>query len=417
MLKHTGKRRWLETILAVVAAMLLVGNAVAAQLEDGKTYRLEEGDVVEDDLYVAAEEIFIYGTVHGDLVAAGGTVHVNGTVDEDAILAGADVQVNGQVKDDARIAGASVQVHGTINDDLFVAGGGGEFAFPINLNGRSISPGVTVGEGSEIGGDVFIGAGEGVFEGTVAGDLNASGQIVTLAGTVNQNANLAGQQVHVRHNAQVDGTLAYQSPQEAEIPEDVAANVEYTQTTPQAEGDEQAEEGLASIVLGWLIRTAFVLAGFALLGWLVWKFAPGAVTRPTGALEAQPGKAALYGLVVTLLFTLIPLASIVLVLLLGIFWGWFPGMAMAIFLFSLIALFWVLSPVFTGMWVGRKVMTALGKDVGTLSALLAGMLLLGLVGRIPVLGWIIYLVSFVLALGGLVLLARQRQDRSVPGAA
>jgi len=156
-----------------------------------------------------------------------------------------------------------------------------------------------------------------------------------------------------------------------------------------------------------------LLVGFALLAWLVLRFAPNLLTRPANAIAARPVKAGLYGLLAAVLFIFIPLASVLLVLLMVLFWGWFLGLVLGLFLFGALALVWFLSPLLTGLWLGQRQSAALGRAQNNLPALLLGVLLLALLGRIPILGWLVYLVSFLFALGGLILSRPPEDDETL----
>jgi hypothetical protein len=214
---------------------------------------------------------------------------------------------------------------------------------------------------------------------------------------VGQDARLYTGDLEVADSAQVAGTLSYSSEQQQAIPEGAAADVEYT---PPA---QEVQPSPANTFVSWLIRTVLILVGFALLGWLLLRFAPTWLTRPANAIAARPGKAGLYGLLATLLFIVIPLASILLVVLMILFWGWFPGIVLGLFLFGTLALIWFLSPLVTGLWLGRQLNLALGRAPDYLPFLIGGVLILALLGRIPILGWLVYLASFIIALGGLIL--------------
>ncbi|HEY7712235.1 MAG TPA: hypothetical protein VIG57_19645, partial [Candidatus Entotheonella sp.] len=127
----TGIHPWrivILTSIALISYAFYPGHAWAAEVRggegDGDIFRLPAGEVINDDLVVAAGEIFIDGMVEGDLVAAGGYIEVNGHVTGDVLVAGGGIVVNGRIDDDARIAGGGVTLAGSIGDDLFVAGGG-----------------------------------------------------------------------------------------------------------------------------------------------------------------------------------------------------------------------------------------------------------------------------------------------------
>ncbi|HMQ54756.1 MAG TPA: hypothetical protein PKE64_09365 [Anaerolineae bacterium] len=75
-------------------------------------------------------------------------------------------------------------------------------------------------------------------------------------------------------------------------------------------------------------------------------------------------------------------------------------------MFGTLVLIWFLSPLVTGLWLGRHLNLALGRAPDYLPILIGGVLILALLGRVPLLGWLVYLVSFIFALGGLLLARR-----------
>jgi hypothetical protein len=395
------RQGWIVVVLVGLLIGVLTGSATAAEIVGGETYRLPAGEVIEDDLYVGASEIYIDGTIEGDLIAAGGYIEINGTVTGDAIVAGGGIKLNGEVQDDVRAAGAGIEVMGTIGDDFVAAAGGGPgFMIPIQFEGQTVEPGIHLADNAQVGGDALLAGGTGDVAGTINGELQAGMGQVSLAGQVGEDARLYAGTVTIAETAQVAETLFYSSEEQTTIPPGVAADVEYAPPPQQTPPDP------ASVFLGWLIRTVLILAGFALLGWLLLRFVPSWLAQPANALAANPGKAGLYGLLATLAFIVLPLASILLVALMVLFWGWFPGIVLGLFLFGTLALIWFLSPLVTGLWLGRQLNLALGRAPDYLPILIGGILLLALLGRVPILGWLVYLVSFIFALGGLLLARR-----------
>ena len=116
---------------------------------------------------------------------------------------------------------------------------------------------------------------------------------------------------------------------------------------------------------------------------------------------------------------LLPVA-IVLGILFAIFWGWTGATAIALLILGAIGLLWILSPLLAGYWLGR-LLAARGYVSGRLLAMLAGVLLIVLVARlvtvVPCIGVltasVIYLLSFVMALGGLILARRQQAQAAM----
>ncbi len=410
MNRFNKARFWLTVALGVALSVAMTQTARAAVFAGTDVYRLAADQVITDDLYVSASEIYIDGTVKGDLIAAGRTIVINGTVTGDAMLAGANIQMNGRVAGDMRAAGAEVDVAGTIGEDLIAAGGGGTM-IPFVAGNQPLAPGVHLSDSARIGGDAVLGGGSGSIGGTIAGKLWLGMGTATLAAKVAGDAAIASQSIDVANTAAIGGTVHYTTNAANPALEAIAKTAVYTPPTP-----EQRPDPLATL-LAWLLRTALVLAGFALLAWLIMRLAPRLLTSPASTLAAQPGRAGLYGLLAALLFIFLPLASALLMFVMVLFWGWFPGVVLGLALFSVLAMLWFLSPLITGLWLGRRLAVAFGRQANDLAALLGGVLLLAVLGRIPFVGWLVSLVSFVLALGALIVVRRAgKDDRAVPQA-
>jgi hypothetical protein len=388
---------------ALVVVLLLSGTAAAAQFESGEVYRLEPGEVVEDDLYVTGNQVIIDGTVQGDLIAAGNVIEINGTVEEDAILAAGGIIINGTVQDDIRMAAGGIELAGTVGDDVVMAAGGGNTPMPAQFNEQPIPQGITMAERAVVGGDAVIGGAEGTIDGTIENDLYVGMAQFTLAAEVGGDAQIESDFISVLDEASVAGTLRYTSDERATIPAGVAEDVNYNAT---ADEDPTLQQQLVS----WLVRTALILVGFALLGWLTLRFAPRLLTRPASTINNKPVAVGLAGFAAAILFIFIPLASALLVFLMVVFGGWFPGLVLGIFLFGSLALLWFLSPLVTGLWIGKRVTALLGRQSSNISALLTGVVLLVLPGGVPILGWFVYLLSFIFAIGSLIVLASRVQQ-------
>lgn len=155
--------------------------------------------------------------------------------------------------------------------------------------------------------------------------------------------------------------------------------------------------------LGGLVALGLRLIGFMLLALLLLRFVPDSIGKPAGALAARPVNAVLYGLVVAVSFVLIPIATLVIAGLLGVFMGGLAGVMAAVLVFALFTLIWILSPLVTGLWLGQRLNTVTGREQGDPVGLIGGILLLATLSAIPLAGWVIALASFLLALGGLLL--------------
>jgi cytoskeletal protein CcmA (bactofilin family) len=404
--------------LAGVLVVLVTGTAIGAEVVGGdEIYVLPTGEVISDDLYVTAGQVLIEGTVEGDLVAAGGFVEVSGVIMGDVFAAGGGVVISGVVQDDARLAGGGILVSGSIGDDLFAAGGGGPGLglmpwAPWTVEGRSVPQGVQVAGGATIGGDSYLAGGSGSLAGSVGGDLYAAMRTFTFSGQVAGDASLTADNLTISPNSRVQGTLHYSTDEALTVPAEVAASVD---AEPWADDAARTARSSLRSFLWWMVRTALIVVGLGLLGWLLLALAPNSLRRPVQALETEPVESGIYGMMVAVL--VVPLSA-ALVFLAGLFWGWFPGGVVTFaFLFGLFGLIWLISPVITGLWLGRKLFDLLGWRGGDLPALLTGIALIVLtarvLGQIPCAGALVYLVlyllSFALAVGAWIVARRQSE--------
>lgn len=392
----------LTTVITVIAALLIVIPAQAAEIVNTEeVYRLAAGQEIDDDLIVTAQEIYIDGTVRGDLLAVGGFVEINGTVEGDLLALAAEVRINGTVADDVRTLSAGLIINGKVGDALLAGAGGGQSGAAgfASFDGRSIQQGVEIGRDATIGGDMIIGAGSVMLAGTIAEDLLVGTNLMDLRGSVAGDARLIADRLELVDTARVAGQLTYSTPAEMSIPAQVAGSVRF-------EPQPIPEVSPGPTLLDYTVRLLLILAGCLLLGWLLLRFSPRTLERPADAITEHPGRALLYGLVATLLLFIVPIISGLIIAAVIFFWGWLPGIMLMLFLTAALVLAWTLSPLITGLWLGQTIFRSLDRPVNRMVALLLGVAAIVLFSFIPTIGWLIYLASFLFALGGSLMVGR-----------
>ena len=154
------KQKFLSVfLLAALLALTLITPARAFDGRSGDRVVIGADEVVEDDLYVAAEEFVLDGTVNGDVIVFARNVTINGRVDGDLFAAAQTVAVNGEVTGATRIAG-SVLFAGdkaSIGGDVVGAG--------YSFEGQ---------EGSAIGRDLVFAGGQILLASDVARNVQAA---------------------------------------------------------------------------------------------------------------------------------------------------------------------------------------------------------------------------------------------------
>lgn len=84
--------------LITLLALTFATPAYAFDGRSGENVVIKSNEVIEDDVYVTANNFVLDGTVKGDLVVFGETITINGTVDGDLMAAGQTVIINGRLR-------------------------------------------------------------------------------------------------------------------------------------------------------------------------------------------------------------------------------------------------------------------------------------------------------------------------------
>src|SRR3989344_3052 len=356
--------------LTVLTPFIAFGSTFNA----GETYLLPVGQVITGDLYAAGGNISIGGNVSEDVVAAGGVIAISGNIGRDLIAAGGNIDVLGGVGDDVRIAGGDLVLGGKIGGDLIVGGGS-----------------VRVLSGAVINGDVRVGAGSLIFEGTAVGSIEVAGGEVIFNGTARKNVSAKVGKLTVGENANIAGNLSYASEDDAKISE--SAKIGGTVTKEAVTRPNTADiKGAMAGIMG--VFSLFMLITILITALIIVKFLPRFSNKAYGYARNHFGRSLVAGFAG---LVLIPIAGIVLlVTLLGSFFG-------VVTLFGYIILI-IFAKVYSGIFFGgffNKYILKKDSDINWQSTFI-GVVLLSLICIIPVVGLVIAGISFLVAFGALI---------------
>lgn len=421
--------------LVVLSTFVFVPSAMAFDGRSSEKILIPEDEVINDDLYLGGSEVIVEGTINGDLMAAGQTVIINGKVTGDLFVAGNSVTINGEVGDDVFVAATAVTFgpSARIADDVFSGGAS-----------------VETRAGSQIGGSLLVGAGQGLVGGVVDENLLSGTANLRLEGTVGGDATIA---VGSSQNgfspssfsgpnsppmpgvpagltfgpeAKVNGALEYTSREAVDIRSTITTNVVHKLPPMDQElSQEIARRTATTSVLFDLVRRMLALIFIGLLvAWL----APRWITRTAEMIKSRPLPSLGIGFVglvaspvvfVTALGTIILLAIVFGLLSLGSLTGLtlltgFPllGLAFVAFLFVVSYLCQSVVAYLAGQWILNKVRPEWNGKIYW--PLLIGLVLFALLFAIPVLGG---LLQFLVVLAGLgAILSLMLQNSSKPTA-
>jgi cytoskeletal protein CcmA (bactofilin family) len=433
--KRRGRRRLLLLALVLaLAGLFAAAPARAADTRSGDQVVIGRSEVINDDLYVAANSVTVDGTINGDLVAVGSQITINGTVKGDVLAAAQGIAINGTVNDDVRAAGQAI-----------VLGPSARVAGDLAIGGLSLESKA----GSLVQGDLLIGAYQALLAGQIGRNIWGGMDRAELHGSVGGNLDIAvsgddsvsGMQftpvgpvaiptVHpkltVADSARVGGRLVYESSAEATIAPaaQIAGGVAYNRLTAA----QPAVPAPSIPGLPYLRR----LVGLLLIGLLLLWLAPAWTRRLADSVEAQPLPDLGWGLVAFVGFVAAVAAILVLTIVLAIALGFLMLgglvalivglglLANAALVIGYIAFVGYVAAIvvafMAGRWLLRKTQPAWAEQ--PIVPLALGLIVYVALTAIPWLGTLIGLLVTLLALGALwdwgrVTIGRQR-PRATP---
>ena len=319
-------------VLAALLALTFSTPAYAFDGRGGDRVFVEKGEVINDDLYVGAQEFVLDGTVNGDLIVFAQNITINGKVDGDLMAAAQSVVVNGEVTGSIRMAGSILLVgeKARIGTDVVSAGYSLE-----SKQGSSIGQDLVYGVGQILlAGDVArnVQVGTGAFElrGNVEGDVNADvgnadqGRAGPPPAMFMPQSPIAAPNVKpgltIAPSATVAGNLKYTQSKEVTIPAGVVSG-KVTRTAPSSNANAPREETSAQKITKWgldFIRNSITLVLIGML--LLWLF-PFFIRGLSDQLQSKPLPSLGWGVVTWAAFFFALLLIIAATAIAGILFG------------------------------------------------------------------------------------------------
>ncbi len=321
-------------VLFVLLTLTFVTPAYAFDGRSGDKVIIQAGDVINDDLYVGANEFDLEGTVNGDVVAFGQMVTINGTVNGDLIAGAQTVVVNGTVTGNIRMAGSVLFVgeKAKIGSDIVSAG--------YSLEVR---------KGSAIGRDLVYAGGQILLAGDVTRnalaatgsfeiDGNVGGNVKAEVGEADQSQGepppsvfmpqstiptpLVKPGLTIDPSAKIGGNLEYTQTRDLAFPAGVVSGkITRTEPPPPDQTQPIVEETAAQKTVRWTFDFVRSLVTLILIGlFLLWLF-PLFVKGMSDKLQAKPWHSLGWGVVSYAAFFFAILLIIFVMILAGLLFG------------------------------------------------------------------------------------------------
>lgn len=370
----TEVRAYLLPILMGFVVLLLPDSRLLAQ---------DFGEVVnkhgqfEDNVFVAGRTISVDAEVKGDVVSFGRDVVIAGLVLGDILAAARTITVEGSVQGDVRMAGKSLSNVSLIAGDVMAAGIDVELQADSEINGMAWLAGEQLG-----------------VDGSVGRDLLARGRRITVSGRIAGNADLAGEVITISSSARIGGDLIYRSLSEAKI--EPGAEILGDTIFIRSDGPKELVDRM--FASGSALGLAF-FAGLFLLGTLQTLLFPSSFTAASRRLS-RPWAAIGLGLALLIVVPITMVLTGITVI----------GIPITIFLAALFVIALFLGFLIAAGALGRLCARFVGRNAdisfwARVAALAVGLLLLAIVGFIPVVGVLVFVLALMFGLGALCLQA------------
>ncbi|HEY7818311.1 MAG TPA: polymer-forming cytoskeletal protein, partial [Vicinamibacteria bacterium] len=354
--------------LLLLAGILSAGPssreaAAAVIARDHDTYVVPAGEVIDNDLIVAAEIVRIEGTVNGDLIVAARLVEVSGAVDGDILGFAEEIDVTGSVTGSLRTASRSLDIGGVVERNVTSAG---EI--------------LRVGPGARVHGSFTAAGREAILAAPIERDLLIAAQKQQIDSRVGGSALLAGEALTIGPGAVTAGTIRFYGDREPEV----SPTAQLASPVAFERIDEGKEEGPR---LSWLTHFLFFWAAAFVLGAAFVLLGPGAAEAITAVHMRQHLKSFVVGLLAV--GAVLALACGLMITLIGLPLGF-----VTIF-FWLLGLY--LAQVYAGLYIGREILGRPTDRSQLLARLAVGLLAIHMAKSIPIAG---HAVTVAVALWG-----------------
>jgi len=357
-----------------LVVLLAASPALAADLRGGDTVIIASGDVINDDLYIAANRIVINGTVNGDVLCIGDTITVDGHINGSITAIGSQIRIDGEVERSVRVAGDRAAIGGDIGNDVMAAGD------DIEIIGTGM-----------IGRDLVFAARKIDVQALVDKGVKGLGSRISLNDVVRGDVEVGVEQLTIASSASIGGNLVYVSENKAIVEPGAHIGGTTTHRLPEV------REPIIPTIGVWIRVIAFLMT--LITGIVIILIAPRRAEAVAASIKGKPLLSLGWGAII--LFATPIAALIAFITVIGV-----PAGLIGLILYGL-AIY--LSQIAVGLFIGYWIVGYFSKvdSRGALvGAFALGFAILTLVKLIPYIGFPIWLATVVFGLGAMALSQR-----------
>lgn len=179
------RSRIVMLLLALFAISLLL--PIRARAVEFTTDGLITADqVIDDDVFINAQDVTVDGVVNGDLFINSETTTINGTINGNLIIASGLAIINGQVNGSLVFGGQEAQLFGPVTGSVYGAGNTFrvEDTAQITRNLYFAGYALQTAAGSQVGRDALMTGAQANFFGSIGRNISVSANTLEIHGTV-----------------------------------------------------------------------------------------------------------------------------------------------------------------------------------------------------------------------------------------
>ena len=332
---NTKKKLFLVFIPLFLVLMIGFGAAAtvkAVEFDDDGI--IEEGEVINDDLFISHDRVVINGVVNGDVFAGGSVVQVNGTINGSLVIGAQTAQLTGVV------TGSVYAGSGTLTLESDAEVGRNLYFGGFNL---------TMADGSYVNRDLLAAGYQTLLSGEVARDVQVAAVALEITGVVGNDviAEVGGTEfdqrqlpferppgvdtilpsgIRVSEDANIGGSLTYKSSENQSSAIAIAPpggiSFDYEpRTRPEVDPEEVSRVGSRALATTWMVKRVRTFLTILLLGGLVVWQLPGLLKKASKRAEQEALPSLGWGLVSILAVYFGALLATLLIIAGAIFFG------------------------------------------------------------------------------------------------
>jgi hypothetical protein len=214
------------TISLIVLALLALLFIPARAFEITNESVIPAGQVINDDLFIAAEKVVIDGTINGNVFVNASEVTINGPVNGNLMVFGAITTVNAPVSGSVGFVGQTLELNSRVDGSVFAAGAAMVLnpQADVGLNIYFAGYSAQTMPGSRIGVDVSLSSYQAILKGEVTRNIEGNLSAFELDGAVGGDV-----QVDVDASDGQSFTL-FLGPGSAELPDGIPSGIRVSDT-------------------------------------------------------------------------------------------------------------------------------------------------------------------------------------------